>query len=194
MIRDLYDTLASRLKYSQPVSGNGVALRNVNILQSSPTIIERKRSRRRCLVKPRLLGYALVMGLPVIGQGNSFLADMINKLGKGTQIPFPANEIRTPVDVITLGSALIELAGNTFGGIIHLSGSTKINRYEMGLEIARTLGYPEDMVLSTNSNEMPGRAPRANDASMDNSLARKVLKTPMRTLAEGLTLTLNFKS
>ncbi len=137
---------------------------------------------------------ALVMGLPVIGRGNSFLADMINKLGKGVQIPFPANEIRTPVDVITLGSALIELAGNTFGGIIHLSGSTKINRYEMGLEIAKTLGYPEDMILSTNSNAMSGRAPRANDASMDNSLARKTLKTPMLTLAEGLDLTLNFKS
>ena len=136
---------------------------------------------------------ALVMGLPVIGKGNSFLADMIGKLGKGIEIPFPANETRTPVDVITLGSALIELAGNQFGGIIHLSGNTKINRYEMGLEIATTLGYPTNLIISADSNAMPGRAPRANDASMDNSLAKQILKTPMRTLAEGLKLTLNFK-
>ena len=137
---------------------------------------------------------ALVMGLPVIGQGNSFLAEMIGKLSKGVQIPFPENEIRTPVDVITLGSALVELAGNRFGGIIHLSGSTKINRYRMALEIATSLGYPADRILSVNSNAMPDRAPRANDASMDNALAKKILKTPMRTLAEGLDLTLNFKS
>ncbi len=136
---------------------------------------------------------ALVMGLPVIGQGNSFLADTIAKLKKGVLIPFPANEIRTPVDVITLGSALIELAGNHFGGIIHLSGSTKINRYEMALEIATTLGYPTELIFSADSNAMPGRAPRANDASMDNSLAKQILKTPMRTLSEGLNLTLNFK-
>jgi dTDP-4-dehydrorhamnose reductase len=136
---------------------------------------------------------ALVMGLPVIGKGNSFLADTIEKLKKGVQIPFPANEIRTPVDVITLGSALVELAGNQVGGIIHLSGNTKINRYEMGLMIATTLGYSTEQIIRANSNAMVGRAPRANDASMDNSLAKKVLKTPMLTLAEGLNLTLNFK-
>ena len=97
------------------------------------------------------------------------------------------------LDVITLGSSLVELAGNQFGGIIHLSGNTKINRYQMGLEIASALGYPINLILSIDSNAMPGRAPRANDASMDNSLAKKVLTTPMRTLAEGLNLTLNFK-
>jgi dTDP-4-dehydrorhamnose reductase len=136
---------------------------------------------------------SLVMGLPVMGQGNSFLADTIEKLKKGIQIPFPANEIRTPIDVVTLGSALVELAGNQYGGIIHLAGSTKINRYQMAREIAATLGYSPELILSTDSNAMEGRAPRPNDASMDNSLAKKILKTPMRSLSEGLALTLNFK-
>ena len=63
----------------------------------------------------------------------------------------------------------------------------------MALEIATTLGYPKNLILSADSNAMPGRAPRANDASMDNSLAKQVLKTPMRSLTEGLNLTLNFK-
>lgn len=137
---------------------------------------------------------SLVMGLPVMGKGNSFLSTTIEKLQEGIQIPFPANEIRTPVDVITLGSALIELGGNEFGGIIHLAGSTKLNRYQMGREIAGALGYPPELILSTDSNAMEGRAPRPNDASMDNSLAKKILKTPMQTLSEGLSLTLNFKN
>src|SRR5665647_40705 len=136
---------------------------------------------------------ALVMGLPVIGSGNSFLADTIEKLKKGLPIPFPVNETRTPVDVITLGSALVELAGHPFGGIIHLSGNTKINRYLMALEVATTLGYSTELIVSVDSNSMIGRAPRSNDVSMDNALARQILKTPMRTLAEGLELTLNFK-
>ena len=136
---------------------------------------------------------ALVMGLPVTGQGNSFLADTIEKIKKGLPIPFPVNETRTPVDVITLGSALVELAGHLFGGIIHLSGNTKINRYLMALEITTTLGYSTELIVSVDSNSMKGRAPRSNDVSMDNFLAKQILKTPMRTLSEGLELTLNFK-
>lgn len=136
---------------------------------------------------------ALVMGLPVIGKGNSFLADTIEKLRNGVKVPFPENEIRTPVDVVTLGSALVELAGNQFGGIIHLAGNTKIKRYDMAFEIAKTLGYSGELILGVDSNSMAGRAPRSNDVSMDNTLAKNILKTPMLSLSEGLALTLNFK-
>ena len=136
---------------------------------------------------------SLVMGMPVLGKGNSFLADMIEKLKKGETVKFPANEIRTPVDVITLGSALAELAGSSYGGVIHLSGSTKINRYQMAILIAEQLGLNPELIEGTDSNALAGRAPRPNDASMKNELAGKLLKTPMRTLAEGLDLTLNFK-
>ena len=133
------------------------------------------------------------MGLPVYGKGNSFLADMLDKSSRQEPIKFPANEIRTPIDVVTLGAALVELAGNDFGGIVHLSGNSRLTRYEMGLQIAESVGIPLNLVVSTDSNSMPGRAPRANDASMDNSLACRILKTPMLSLTEGLDLTLNFK-
>ena len=45
---------------------------------------------------------SLVMGIPVMGQGNSFLADTIEKLKKGISIPFPVNEIRTPLMLLHL--------------------------------------------------------------------------------------------
>ncbi len=136
---------------------------------------------------------SLVMGLPVMGKGNSFLADTIEKLKKGESVKFPENEIRTPIDVVTLGSALTELAGSSFSGIVHLSGNTRINRYKMAIQIAETLGFPAELIISTDSNAMTGRAPRPNDASMNNSVATKILQTPMRSLSEGLNLTLNFK-
>lgn len=136
---------------------------------------------------------ALVMGLPVMGKGNSFLADTIEKLTKGEKVKFPENEIRTPIDVVTLGAALGELAGLNFGGIVHLSGNTRINRYEMAIVIAKALGFDPSLIESTDSNAMKGRAPRPNDASMDNRLAKSLLKTPFCTLEQGLNLTLNYK-
>ena len=137
---------------------------------------------------------SLVMGLPVMGKGNSFLARTIEKLKVGERVKFPENEIRTPIDVITLGRALIELASNNYRGILHLSGNDRLNRYDMACKIAKHLGYSPELIVPTNSNAMPGRAPRPNDASLDNSKAKKILKTPMRSLIEGLDLSLKFKA
>jgi dTDP-4-dehydrorhamnose reductase len=134
---------------------------------------------------------SLVMGLPVMGRGNSFLAETLDKLKRGEAVKFPENETRTPIDVITLGAALHELAGNEFGGIIHLSGNTRINRYLMAREIAETTGFSPDLILPVNSNSLPGRTPRPDDVSLDNSRAGQVLNTPMRSLSEGLALTLS---
>lgn len=136
---------------------------------------------------------SLVMGLPVLGTGNSFLAKMMASLVAGKQVTFPQNEIRTPVDVITLGRAFLELADKDCTGFLHLAGSTRLNRYEMACHIARRLGFSEDLVVPTDSNAMEGRAKRPNDASLDNSKARTLLATPMRTLDEALDLILEVK-
>lgn len=134
---------------------------------------------------------SLVMGLPVLGAGNSFLAKTFDAWKKGEQTKFPANEIRTPVDVITVGRAFLEIAAGDFEGTIHLAGSTRINRYEMACRIAERLGYSRDLVVATDSNAMPGRAPRPNDASLDNAKAKRILKTPMQSLMSGLDLVLS---
>ena len=136
---------------------------------------------------------SLVLGLPVLGTGNSFLAKMSTALKSGKNVCFPENEIRTPIDVITLGQALLELAANDFTGIIHLAGSTRLNRYDMGCRIAERLGYSTDLITGTNSNVMQGRAPRPNDVSLNNEKAGAILDTPMKTLREGLDQVLKAK-
>lgn len=137
---------------------------------------------------------SLVMGLPVLGAGNSFLAKTFDAWKKGESTKFPSNEIRTPVDVITVGRAFLEMAGSDFSGTIHLAGSTRINRYEMACQIAERLGRSRDLVIATDSNAMPGRASRPNDASLDNSKAGRMLRTPMQTLMSGLDLVLQMKA
>lgn len=136
----------------------------------------------------------LVMGMPVMGSGNSFLAKTFASLKAGQKVQFPQNEIRTPIDVITLGRALLELAKNNFTGTIHLAGNDRLDRYDMACRIAEKLGYSTNLVVPTNSNSMHGRAPRPNDASLDNSKAKDILTTPMVGLMEGLELTLNYKA
>lgn len=129
---------------------------------------------------------ALVIGMPIMGSGNSFLVKMEESLREGKEIQIPENEVRSPVDVITLGKSLLELAASDFSGTIHLAGSTCLNRYEMAKQIARKLGHSEALVIPTDSNAMAGRAPRPNNVSLDNALAKETLKTPMCDLDEAL--------
>lgn len=134
---------------------------------------------------------ALVMGLPMLGSGNSFLARMIPTLGAREELGVPTNEIRTPIDVVTAARALIELATNDTIGCFHLSGNDSLNRHRMVQRIARSLGLNSDLVVPNDPTRIPGRAARPTDLSFNNAKARRLLHTPMLGLEAGLRLTMD---
>ena len=133
---------------------------------------------------------SLVVGLPVLGAGNSFLAKTVAALKQGRAVAFSGYEVRSPVDVITLGRALLELAAGSQHGVFHLAGLSRMNRFEMGQAIARRFGFPQDLIKEQGAATTPGRAPRPRDVSLDTRQTRAQLKTPLRTLDEGLSLIL----
>ncbi len=133
---------------------------------------------------------SLVVGLPVLGAGNSFLARMIANLKDGRPVAATEQEVRTPVDVITVGRALLELAADMHAGIIHLAGHDRLSRFEVAQKIAAHFGFPQERIVAQAVATWPGRAARPRDVSLNNAKACAHLKTPMRTLDEGLSLIL----
>ncbi len=131
---------------------------------------------------------SVVMGLPLLRSGNAFLSRMITQLDAGAEVGVPENEIRTPIDVITVGRALLELADIDFTGFIHLAGNDRINRFAMVQYIAGQLGYSPALIVPNDPTLIPGRAPRPLDVSLDNAKACRMLKTPMPGLAQGVEL------
>ncbi len=129
---------------------------------------------------------AIVMGLPMLGVGNSFLSKMIPVLARGEQLGVPPLEIRSPVDVATLGLALLELADHDYTGKIHLSGDDVVNRCEMVRRLAVGLGYSGDLVVPNDPTVIPGRAARPTNVSLSNKRAHSVLKTKLCGIEEGL--------
>ena len=133
---------------------------------------------------------SLVVGLPVFGAGNSFLARMIATLKAGQPVAATEREVRTPVDVITVGRALLELAAGNQAGIIHLAGHDQLNRFQIAQKIAARFGFPPQLIVAQAVAAWSGRAARPRDVSLNNAKACTQLKTPMRTLADGLSLIL----
>lgn len=133
---------------------------------------------------------SLVVGLPVLGAGNSFLPRMITSFKEGRPVAATEREVRTPVDVITVGRALLELAGSNHHGVFHLGGRDRVNRFQLAQQIAARFGFPQDLVVAQSVANPPGRAPRPRDVSLDVSKTRARLVTPMLTLDDGLSLIL----
>jgi dTDP-4-dehydrorhamnose reductase len=134
---------------------------------------------------------ALVMGFGPLGGGNSFLERTIPMLRAGETINVPPEEIRTPIDVLTLGRSLLDLAAGSFEGTIHLAGSDVLDRVTLTRRIAERFGYSPGLVRPKSPEQIPGRAPRPRDVSMSNALARSTLATPMLSFDAALDLVLS---
>lgn len=129
---------------------------------------------------------SLVMGLPMLAAGNSFLSRMILKLEQGEQVAVPAGEIRSPIDVVTLGQALLELVEHEYSGRLHLSGDDVLSRFELAQRIAGRLGYSVELVAAGDPAKMRNRAPRPRDVSLANDKGHAVLQAPLCGVDEGL--------
>lgn len=125
---------------------------------------------------------SLVLGFPVT-TGNSFLMGLDAKLRAGDVIPCPQDEVRTPVDVLTLCEGVLELLTGSFAGLLHVGGKESVNRYDLTRKVTHRLGYPVEMVepLAPHAASID-RAPRHKNGILDISKAQRVLKTPMLDL------------
>jgi dTDP-4-dehydrorhamnose reductase len=107
---------------------------------------------------------------------------------EGRTIHVPPEEVRTPIDVVTLGRAILELAEIDFRGVIHLAGSEALDRVSLTRRLAERLGFSPDTVVPRSPNEIVGRARRPRDVSLNIAKARAVLKTPMRDFDSAIDL------
>jgi dTDP-4-dehydrorhamnose reductase len=134
---------------------------------------------------------SLVVGLPLLGAGNSFLVRMFAAFKEGRVVSTTDREVRTPIDVITAGRALLELASTDRHGVFHLGGLSRVNRLQLNQKIGERFDLPQRLIVLHTADANPNRAPRPRDVSLGVERTRAELKTPMLTLDDGLSLILS---
>ncbi|MBK8904072.1 MAG: SDR family oxidoreductase [Anaerolineaceae bacterium] len=122
---------------------------------------------------------SLIYGLHTMDHGTSWMADA---LAHGQPVTLFSNQIRNPIWVDSLCHALLELAHNSFKGILNVAGRQVLSRADFAL---RMLDYwqvqPRDtLTIAPSDNSWP------LNCELDLRRATAVLQTPLPGVDEVL--------
>lgn len=121
----------------------------------------------------------------IIGNGESQHERQVHALATGavTGALF-TDDVRCPVHVSDLASALLELASSPYHGVHHVAGGDAISRYELGVLIARRDGL--DHAALTAGLRTASGLPGALDVQLDSTATGERLSTRLRGAREFL--------
>lgn len=109
-------------------------------------------------------------------------------LEKNQQINVLVDQFTSPTYVPNLSKMLIEIATRNIVGIIHVSGASRISRYEFAEIIADKLNLNKSFLKPISINEMNWIAKRPKDSSLDVSKANQILNEKPQTVQHSIDL------
>ena len=110
---------------------------------------------------------------------------VVESLRAGAPIRLFTDEFRCPIWVESLATALVELAGTEYSGVLHIAGEQALSRYAFGCRLARFYGLSEAGITPALSRT--GRMVRPLDCTLDCRRAQALLRTPLPGVDEVLT-------
>lgn len=121
-------------------------------------------------------------------RGGSFSEWILNRESRGETISLFVDQYRSPIDVITVSKALIELLDHSFTGILHIAGSNRISRVKFGKMLLQHLGRDQNNVFELHAAKVDPEGRMPLDTSFDITLVNQILRTPMPNVMQGLEL------
>jgi dTDP-4-dehydrorhamnose reductase len=109
---------------------------------------------------------------------------VLDALDGRSDVGFFTDELRSPVAVPDLASALLELVAMRVAGPLHVAGPQPVSRYEFALLVAAAHGRDPAGLRAARSAELPQRRPL--DCVLDSSRAQAMLATRLRGVGEVL--------
>lgn len=115
----------------------------------------------------------------IVGDGDSQHESLVRDLVSGRRdgLLF-TDDVRCPVHVGDLASALLELGASPRAGVHHVAGADAVSRYELGVLVARRDGL-DPAALRAGSRREQG-IPGPLDVRLDSTRTQHVLRTRLR--------------
>lgn len=128
---------------------------------------------------------ALVVRLPLLfgdsfGRGLGASDSLLTAIARGEQLGLFTDEWRTPLAVCDAAAALVELCEGEARGLLHLAGSERVTRFELGELVLAAHGLPADSIRASRRSEATASEPRPRDLSLNSECARATLNCELR--------------
>jgi len=120
-------------------------------------------------------------------QHSNFVTWAIEKLRKGEKISLLTDQFTSPTLLENCAEALLKMAETRVTGTYHACGSTCIDRYEFGLQIAEKFGLDKGLISQNTSDKIKWLAKRPMRACLSVKKMEEDLGVHMMTTEEGLT-------
>lgn len=133
---------------------------------------------------------ALIIRTNFFGWGTSrrqsFSDWILQLLASGKTLNMFNDVFFTPILVNDLVSTLIELLEREATGIFNVAGSTRLSKYNFGVQVARQFGYSTDSICSISIHDARLKTPRPRDMSLSTVKAAELLGHPLPMIAKSL--------
>jgi dTDP-4-dehydrorhamnose reductase len=105
---------------------------------------------------------------------------LLAALRRGERPRLFTDEYRSPLAVIDAVRAIAELACSSVAGVLHLGGPRRVNRFELGVLIARRHGFDPSLLIAARAADAPSPPRRPRDVSLVSERVLAHLTTRLR--------------
>jgi dTDP-4-dehydrorhamnose reductase len=112
---------------------------------------------------------------PAVGKVN-FALWLLDKLKRREQVNIVTDQWNSPTLNSNMAEMTLEILERKLEGIIHVSGATRVSRYDFAKLLAQTFELDSDLIKAVSSADFSWPANRPRDSSLSTTKARRLLK------------------
>jgi len=120
------------------------------------------------------------------GVNPNFFTWVFHKLRNNERIRVVTDQFNNPTLVDDLARAIPELTSKKFSGIMNIAGSEYLSRYDFAQKIAEEFELDRDKIDPVKTENLKQKAPRPLKGGLRIDLAKKILKTELSGVSQGL--------
>jgi dTDP-4-dehydrorhamnose reductase len=134
------------------------------------------------LARSRAPGALIIRTTVVYGwerRVRNFAGRLITELRAGRPVKAPLDQISSPTYVVDLAESVCELAARGAGGLYHVAGAERVNRYVFARVVAEIFELDADLIVPILTAELGRKTPRPLAAGLDvRKLTRELGRAP----------------
>jgi dTDP-4-dehydrorhamnose reductase len=130
-------------------------------------------------------GSVIYGSTPAAGKVN-FALWVLDKLKRSEQAKIVTDQWTSPTLNTNMAGMTLEIIERKLTGIFHLSGATRISRYDFAKQIAESFNLNSNLISPTTSAEFSWAAKRPKDSSLDTAKAQQTLKNKPLQITQAL--------